>query len=55
MNIQDIVKAFKTHQLQYGLDGDSQQDELYKWKLLTKQIVGGVNHDRQFENSKSLS
>ena len=37
MNIHDIVKAFKTHQLQYGLDGDSQQDELYKWKLITKQ------------------
>lgn len=46
MNIQDIVKAFKTHQLQYGLDGDSQQDELYKWKLLTKQI-GRPNTDAE--------
>ena len=38
MNLNDIVTAFKNHQLQYGLNGDSTQQELYKWKLVTKQI-----------------
>ena len=38
MNAKDIVAKFKTHQLQYGLNGDSTQQELYKWKLVTKQI-----------------
>ena len=37
MNITDIITVFKSHQLQYGLDGDSKQEELYKWKLVTKQ------------------
>lgn len=38
MSLNDIVNAFKNHQLQYGLNGDSVQQELYKWKLVTKQI-----------------
>lgn len=38
MSLNDIVSAFKNHQLQYGLNGDSMQQELYKWKLVTKQI-----------------
>ncbi len=37
MNIQDIISSFKEHQLQYGLNGDNNQQELYKWKLITKQ------------------
>lgn len=38
MSLNDIVSAFKNHQLQYGLNGDYMQQELYKWKLVTKQI-----------------
>ena len=38
MSLNEIVNAFKNHQLQYGLNGDSMQQELYKWKLVTKQI-----------------
>lgn len=30
MSLNDIVTAFKHHQLQYGLNGDSTQQELYK-------------------------
>ena len=37
MNINDIITAFKLHQLQYGLNGDSGQEELYKWEIVTKQ------------------
>ena len=44
MNINDIITSFRNHQLEYGLDGDSEQKELYKWKLLTKQI-GHPNTD----------
>lgn len=54
MNIQDIVKAFKTHQLQYGLDGDSTQQELYKWKLVTEQI-GHPNIDAEDFEKEILS
>lgn len=46
MNLSDIVIAFKNHQLQYGLNGDSMQQELYKWKLVTKQI-GHPNTDAE--------
>ena len=38
MNIKDIINNFRFHQFKYGLDGDSEQRELYKWKLLTKQV-----------------
>ena len=38
MTIQDIIQDFKNHQLQYGLGGDPQLEELYKWKLVTDQI-----------------
>ena len=38
MNIEEIISAFKKHQLQYGLDGDSGLKELYKWELVTKQL-----------------
>ena len=37
MKLSDLVTAFKNHQLQYGLNGDSMLQELYKWKLVTKQ------------------
>ena len=46
MNLNDIVIAFKHHQLQYGLNGDSTQQELYKWKLVTTQI-GHPNTDAE--------
>ena len=46
MNLNDLVIAFKRHQLQYGLNGDSSQQELYKWKLVTKQI-GHPNTDAE--------
>ena len=38
MTLNDIVSAFKNHQLQYGLNGDSMQQELYKWQLVTIQL-----------------
>ncbi len=38
MNIEEIISAFKKHQLQYGLDGYSGLKELYKWELVTKQL-----------------
>lgn len=38
MTIQDIIHDFKNHQLQYGLGGDPEQEELYKWKLVTDQF-----------------
>ena len=44
MKLNEIVTAFKNHQLQYGLNGDSMQQELYKWELVTKQ-VGHPNID----------
>ena len=39
MNLRDIVTLFKNHQIQYGLNGDSenQMQELYKWELVSKQ------------------
>lgn len=46
MTLNDIVTAFKQHQLQFGLNGDSTQQELFKWKLVTKQI-GHPNTDAQ--------
>ena len=30
MNLKDIVTLFKNHQIQYGLNGDSNLEELYK-------------------------
>ena len=55
MNLKEIVTAFKHHQLQFGLNGDSTQQELYKWKLVTKQI-GHPNTDAEdfFQEIKSL-
>ena len=38
MKIEDIVSAFKKHQLQYGLNGDPGLKEMYKWELVTKQL-----------------
>jgi 5-methylcytosine-specific restriction protein B len=46
MKLNEIVTAFKNHQLQYGLNGDSMQQELYKWELVTKQ-VGHPNTDAE--------
>lgn len=39
MNLRDIVTLFKNHQIQYGLNGDSenQMQELYKCELVSKQ------------------
>ena len=39
MSLKDIVTLFKNHQIQYGLNGDSenQMQELYKWELVSKQ------------------
>lgn len=37
MNLKDIVTLFKNHQIQYGLNGDSNLEELYKWELVSKQ------------------
>ena len=42
--IEEIVSAFKKHQLQYGLNGYSGLKELYKWELVTKQY-GHPNTD----------
>ena len=33
MNLKEIVTAFKHHQLQFGLNGDSTLQELYKGNL----------------------
>ena len=57
MTIQDIIQDFKNHQLQHRLDGDSQMQELYKWKLVTDQIghpdVNAVDFAKEI-NSLSL-
>lgn len=57
MNIHDIVVSFKNHQLQHGLGGDPEQEELYKWKLVTEQIghpdVNAVDFAKEI-NSLSL-
>lgn len=37
MNLKDIVILFKNHQIHYGLNGDSNLEELYKWELVSKQ------------------
>ena len=37
MSLKDIVTLFKNHQIQYGLNGDSNLEELYKWELVSKQ------------------
>lgn len=39
MNIKDVVTLFKDHQIQYGLNGDSdnKMQELYKWELVSEQ------------------
>ena len=37
MNLKDIITLFKNHQIQYGLNGDSNLEELYKWELVSKQ------------------
>ncbi len=57
MNINDIVVSFKDHQLQHGLGGDPELEELYKWKLVTDQIghpdVNAVDFAKEI-NSLSL-
>lgn len=57
MNINDIVVSFKNHQLQHGLGGDPELEELYKWKLVTDQIghpdVNAVDFAKEI-NSLSL-
>ena len=37
MSLKDIVTLFKNHQIQYGLNGDSNLEKLYKWELVSKQ------------------
>ena len=57
MTIQDIIQDFKNHQLQYGLGGDPELEELYKWKMVTEQIghpdVNAVDFAKEV-NSLSL-
>ena len=57
MNIHDIVVSFKNHQLQHGLGGDPEQEELYKWKLVTDQFghpdVNAIDFAKEI-NSLSL-
>ena len=55
MNINDIVVSFKNHQLQHGLGGDPEQDELYKWKLVTDQIRHPDVYAVDFEISKKCT
>ena len=38
LKLENVVSAFKKHQLQYGLNGYSGLKELYKWELVTKQL-----------------
>lgn len=35
MNINDLIDSFAVHLKQYGLDGDSKQRELYKWRIIS--------------------
>ena len=32
MSLKDIVTLFKNHQIQYGLNGDSNLEELTRWR-----------------------
>ena len=36
MNINDLIDNFAVHLKQYGLNGDSEQQELYKWEIISK-------------------
>lgn len=36
MNINDLIDSFAVHLKQYGLNGDSKQQELYKWEIISK-------------------
>lgn len=36
MNINDLIDSFAVHLKQYGLDGDPDQTELYKWEIISK-------------------
>ena len=36
MNINDLIDNFAVHLKQYGLDGDPDQTELYKWEIISK-------------------
>lgn len=36
MTINELITSFTEHVKQYGLDGDSNQAELYKWDIITK-------------------
>lgn len=36
MTISELIKNFTEHVKQYGLDGDSNRAELYKWEIITK-------------------
>lgn len=55
MNLRDIVTLFKNHQIQYGLNGDSNLEELYKWELVSKQNGHPNPYAADFSNEiKSL-
>ena len=57
MSLKDIVTLFKNHQIQYGLNGDSenQLQELYKWELVSKQNGHPDPYAADFSNEiKSL-
>ena len=36
MNIQDLIDKFIQHIKQYGLGGDPNQQEIYKWELVSQ-------------------
>lgn len=36
MTINELITSFTEHVKQYGLNGDSNQQELYKWEIITK-------------------
>ena len=36
MTINELINSFTDHVKQYGLDGDSNLAELYKWEIITK-------------------
>ena len=49
MTISDLINVFTEHQKQYGLNGDSTQQELYKWEIISKY------HDRLDTDSQDFA
>ena len=36
MTINELINNFTEHLKKYGLNGDSKQQELYKWEIISK-------------------